>query len=646
LDRQALIEALLSATTSQEVAEEGARGLAPGAADAVLLYRRLPDQDAHRLRAVAGLPEGVVEAGRTQPQADGWPRGAAAVPLTQIPDDSSWAPIAAAARQVGFQWGARRSLPGRRGEEGCVVALWRSAEAPPLEELTARVALVAPAFRRALADDRARLERNLFRLMLPLLSDGVLVSTTDGELMHYNARLQEMVGWSAAEVRRQGWTNLVYADPGERAQVARAIGALVMGRPSMGTERSLTCKDGQRRQVAIWSAAVPDAAGGAPALLGVLKDVSERADRQREEGLARLGQLAGSVAHDLNNVLCAVMGHAELMGMPGLGPEELLRHADTVLSAAERGADLARQLLLFSGASSARPVPLDPAVEVSQAVRLFEHGFDGDLSIALEVEEELPAVEFDPGQLHQVLGNLLANARDAGGAGTVRVRVGRAALPPNTRFRAPDGPEPGHEVVLIRVADSGPGFSEAALQNLFQPFFTSKPHGHGLGMAAIHSAAAANRAAVHVWNRAGSRPGAVVDLYLPLSERPERAHALLAAAYEGGGRRIWLADRQRQVLEFSQISLRAHGYEVEAFDSREALLAAASAGPPPDAAVIDASVLDDAEPFFHALGGPAPLLWLSGGARPPKGGGLEGFLQKPYTGQDLRAELARLLERG
>jgi len=544
----------------------------------------------------------------------------------------------------------------RAGDRGVgrLTLLCRSA--PPREELPdALIAALGPALGRSLEADAQRLEAGLLKTLLPMLSEGVIIANSDGRLLHYNRSLQEMVGWSAEDIQGSGWTNLVYPDPEYRAEIALALATLVMGRGSRGTERWLTREDGRRVRAAIWSAIEPNPLGGAPALIGVMHDVSaeeEELQRQRrEEGLVQLGERMSAAAHDLNNLLCAVLGHAELLGLHELSPALKQRSLATIARAAQSGATIVQGLLITGGTTAVHPAPTDIGRLVRRAVDLARPEFGLTQRLRSDQSRSLPLGEADAAQLHRALNNLLVNAREAAGdAGVIEVSTHLAALPEDAIYRAPGSPEPGVEMVRIRVTDTGPGFSPEALAHLFVPFYTTKVSGHGIGLGVVQGAARACRGALDVHNA----PGAVVDLYLPVSDRPEVSHPQLAASADGRGRWIWLIEENPQVIEFSEVSLSAAGFLVRSFSRcRDAILIARTLPIHlrPEVMVLDLSLADGHGTHLATQlaeeGILAPVVWISG-QRPPEPlvnpGGPSVFLPKPYSGQSLTYTVTRLLE--
>lgn len=504
------------------------------------------------------------------------------------------------------------------------------------------------ALARALADDRHRRDAAMLAAAMPLVEDGIMVVTLDGQVLHYNAALQALVGWTREDVVERGWTNCVYATDAERLAAQTAIASLVLGRPSEGTRRTLVRKDGSTFTAGIWSRVVVDPSGGAPALLGVVRDVTARDRAQatalREENLSQLGRLARAVAHDMNNLFCAVGGHAQLIEMWS-SDERVRRSAALLIDATQQGARLTRQLLAFGGPSNAVLEPLGALGLARRTVELYRAAAADGLALVLTGDDTV-VVEADVGQIHQALLNTLTNAgRACGGQGRIDVSVDRCTLPDGLTWRAAGAPLAGTEVARIRVSDSGPGFPNVPLERLFEPFFTTHADGHGVGLAAVQGVIASHGGAI----RLSSNPGACVELFLPLSTRPELVYDDLVRARGGNEGRVWIFDEHVQVLEFSRIALAAQGFEVRVFASAVALREAArttAADARPSVLVLDLSTdgaAAEALPELRAAGIDAPVLWVSGGNVRASAPG--GYLPKPYTGTALGDAVAALLRR-
>lgn len=290
-------------------------------------------------------------------------------------------------------------------------------------------------------------------------------------------------------------------------------------------------------------------------------------ERLREsQKLEALGRLSGAIAHDFNNILETIVGFAALI-RDGVAEGEIARgHADTVLRAATRAADLTRQLQAFgrTGRVAYRAVSLNDIVR--DVVSLLPPAVVGRLRVEQDLDPALGPVWGDPGQLHQVLLNLVVNAADAmpdGGAMCVRTRLLNAvrALP------VVDGTLPRGRYALLRVRDTGAGIPDDVVPHVFEPFYSTKSDNgdarhQGLGLSVVYGVVRQHGGGVRVRSRPGQ--GTTFDVVLPLSDRrPEEAREpAAAAAVAGGGERILVVDDEPDILLLDRTVLGRAGYEV------------------------------------------------------------------------------------
>lgn len=238
------------------------------------------------------------------------------------------------------------------------------------------------------------------------------------------------------------------------------------------------------------------------------KELEERLHQAQK--LETVGRLVGGVAHDFNNRLLVIMGYAELLKRGASGDPELEGHADVVLTSARRAADLTRQLLAFGRRQLLNARPSDPNALVDRMRRMLERlmGESVELVTVLGAKQLMLA---DPGQIEQVLMNLVLNARDAmPGGGRVTIETADSVVPldavPDLRAGA---------YVTLSVADTGPGIPEAVREHIFEPFFTTKDvgKGTGLGLAMVDGIVRQSDGIVNVKSVEGH--GATFTVYLP-----------------------------------------------------------------------------------------------------------------------------------
>jgi NO-binding membrane sensor protein with MHYT domain/nitrogen-specific signal transduction histidine kinase/CheY-like chemotaxis protein len=304
-----------------------------------------------------------------------------------------------------------------------------------------------------------------------------------------------------------------------------------------------------------------------------LRSRAAEAERRREsQKLEAIGQLAGGVAHDFNNLLTAIMGHVEfvLEALPAGSPvhEDVLQ----IRHAAERAAELTRQLLAFSRRQMLRPVQLDLNQVVTGTMRMLQRVLDARINVRLGLEPNLGVTRADVSQLEQVIVNLVVNARDAmpeGGTLTVETaNVDLEAGPTGQHL----GTLPG-SYVMLAFTDTGAGMTPEVQARIFDPFFTTKGQGRGtgLGLSTVYGIIKQSGGSISVYSEPGR--GSTFKVYLPRAAEaePEMATAMPGQA-PAGTETILLVEDDEAVRELARRSLRARGYTVlSARDGAEAL---------------------------------------------------------------------------
>jgi signal transduction histidine kinase len=319
-------------------------------------------------------------------------------------------------------------------------------------------------------------------------------------------------------------------------------------------------------------------------LAGMVVDISDlkasAAERERlEQQLERaqrveaVGRLAGGVAHDLNNVLTAIIGFGHMLSeaLPADHPER--ESVEGILSSANRAATLTRSLLAFSRKQPLQPRPTELRDLVRGVAGMLRRLLGEDVEFVLELGDEPLVAVVDPARLEQVLVNLGTNARDAmPGGGRLTVAAGHAALTPDEGAALGlEGPGPW---LRVTVSDTGQGMSDEVQRQAFEPFFTTKGvgKGTGLGLSIVHGIVRQHGGAVAVQSRLGE--GSTFTVYLPATSAPAAPtpppHS--PAAGPGGRETILVAEDEPSVRRVFTTTLRRAGYTVvEAADGADAV---------------------------------------------------------------------------
>lgn len=299
----------------------------------------------------------------------------------------------------------------------------------------------------------------------------------------------------------------------------------------------------------------------------VFRDVSEQrkleAQLLQAQKMEAIGQLAGGVAHDFNNILSVILGYCHLLG-PGLsGDAKQAERLGQVVAAAERASQLTRALLAFSRRQAMSPKALNLNDVVLRVQKLLLRIIGEDVRLRTVTNDASLVVFADGGQLGQVLINLATNARDAmPKGGVLTIETGLQVL--DERFSALHGwGAPGRYAVLS-VADTGCGMDEETRKRIFEPFFTTKETGKGtgLGMSIVYGIVKQHRGFLNVYSELGS--GSVIRVYLPIHESGPATDDEKAAAppVRGGSETILVAEDEASVRQLLDTVLTEAGYEV------------------------------------------------------------------------------------
>jgi two-component system cell cycle sensor histidine kinase/response regulator CckA len=317
--------------------------------------------------------------------------------------------------------------------------------------------------------------------------------------------------------------------------------------------------------------------GSARQVLGVATDITERKhleDQFRQaHKMEAVGQLAGGVAHDFNNVLTIIRAQTEFL-LADLSADDV-RRADVleIQSAADRAAAFTRQLLAFSRRQLLQPEVLELNGVITGMETMVRRLVGEDVVLLTKLQADLPRIWADPGQLQQVILNLVVNARDAmPRGGTLLIETGEVELDEHYPRQHPSA-KPGVHVVLV-VTDTGCGMDPATRSRIFEPFFTTKESGKGTGLGLSTVYGIVKQSGGHIWVYSEMGRGTTFKLYFPphygAVKASEQEHTVSPAL--GSGATILVVEDERPVRSTVRRLLERHGYKVlEASNGQDAL---------------------------------------------------------------------------
>lgn len=428
-----------------------------------------------------------------------------------------------------------------------------------------------------------RLEERRLRQFLDQLSDVVrdhamLVADTYGQVASWNAGAERLTGYPAEQVMHVHLAVMLSPAPEEIANLLDR--AAESGR--VETETEVRRCDGSMFPAYVTITPLKDG-GKSPAYAVVIRDLSEqvRAEenlRRSEEQLRHsqkmdaVGRLASGIAHDFNNVLTAIQGHVQFL-LEDLPADLASRDdAEEIKKAADRATELTRQLLTFARKQPSRPVELSPNALITDIEKLLRRLIRADVTLETAFDD-VPNVLVDPGQLEQVVVNLVVNARDSiSGSGSITITTSCMDLDEIYSARGLNL-TPG-EYVKISVSDSGEGMSPATQLQIFEPFFTTKTEGTGLGLSTVYGIVKQAGGHISVYSEPGR--GTSFKIFLPVHGAPAEP-IVQRDTGTGGTGTVLLVEDDEAVRALARRTLEGKGYAVmEASDGEEALRIATS----------------------------------------------------------------------
>ncbi len=522
----------------------------------------------------------------------------------------------------------------------------------PMAALTGLLLLMASSQYARRRKDAAALRQSEadYRTLMEHASDAILVADRFGILRAMNTRARELFGPSEHLVGRP-MNALV--DPSDAAGRLALSAAFATESPRVVSAR-LRRRDGEALNVEASIKRIDT-----DRVLAIVRDLSERLRLEEErrelerqimesQKLESLGQLAGGLAHDFNNLLMLVLGHADqarhVIEDARSPASEAVQSLEEVVRAAERAGEMTQKLLAFAGREAIEHVSLDVSALVRDLDELLQATVPRDARLTLDLAQDLPLVEAAPARLRQVLMNLVINARDAleGGSGEITVRTSRVTSGELPEFDVQlDDLDRDRNAVMIEVIDTGTGMSDSTRKRMFEPFFSSRFQGRGLGLAAVRGIVRSHRGAIHVVSKAGE--GTTVRVVLPTAAYTLPAARPAHPLGMGTGTRVLVIDDDAGVRHVVANMLERVGYPtlvassgaegVELFRKERMTIACT---------IVDLTMpgLDGlaTRAALQAIDSSAAVLLMSGYSEEVSREGSDGsgiFLQKPFSAREL-----------
>ena len=511
---------------------------------------------------------------------------------------------------------------------------------------------------RVLAQDAIRQTEKRYRGVVESSPDAIVVFVGE-EICYANPAAAQLLGADTAEsMRGERWSDFVATSPLEvrevRASLAAGRQAFTVDEPRYLLKRKLTTQ--------LEMSFAPTLFDGRDAVQAVVRDISERRRAEQErltleqalletQKLESLGVMAGGIAHDFNNLLVAIMGNAGLatMELPLDSPAHA--YLGEIETASQRAADLARQMLAYSGKGQFIVSWIDLGGLVKEMGNLLRASLPGKVQLHYQLSASLPQIQCDATQIRQIVMNLVINAAESisDRDGAITLTTGEVEVRPGDYAAPGEVLKPGRHVFLD-VRDTGTGMDQATQARIFEPFFTTKFTGRGLGLAAVMGIARGHAGAIRVESELGA--GTTFRLFLPARNEPPSLASGTANPAPLTHGRILVIDDEESVRRVAEGMLERLGYEVVACrDGTEALAAVADSPTRFVAVLLDMLIPgsggSDVLRRLRQAGMDCPVALMSGyGAKEAlesvPHGAVAAFLQKPFTMAELKVVIDAL----
>ena len=506
------------------------------------------------------------------------------------------------------------------------------------------------------AEESLKESEDRFRQLFEYAPDAYYLNDLEGNFIDGNRAAEDLTGYKRKELIGKNFieTGLLSVE-----QVPKAIELLkqnVEGKTTGPDEFTLKRKDGVEVIVEIRN--LPTKIDNKDIVLGIARDISERkrleAKLQQAHKMEAIATLAGGIAHEFNNALTSVVGNIELLEMNFADNKGVAKHTEAMKTSSHRMVNLTSQLLAYArgGRYQAKTMSLSDFVE--ETIPIIKSNIDPSIRLETDLPRDIFSVEADPAQMQMVLSAVVSNSTEAiEGDGRIRITCNNKEI--DTTF-AKNHPELNSgNYVCLTVEDDGKGMDEETLNKIFDPFYTTKFMGRGLGMAAVYGIIRNHDGWITVDSELNK--GTIIHIYLPGIEAEEiEKETILESAAEmpKGEGAILIIEDEEMVMSVIRAILERLGYRMlEAKTGREAVEIAETFDGDIDLALLDIKLPDiqgdKVYPLIMKARPNLKVLVCSGysidTARDILDAGAQDFIQKPFNVKELSQKLRRILEK-
>ena len=513
------------------------------------------------------------------------------------------------------------------------------------------------------AEQALRDSEERFRNLFEYAKDVVFTCDLGGNFTSLNQAGVDLTGYSRAEVVGMNFARVVAPEHLKIAQ--EMIAGKAKGDVKTSYELEVLTKFGERVLVEISSRTLYR--DGRPVgVQGSARDITERRKAeealrasqlqlQQSQKLEAIGQLAGGVAHDFNNLLTAIIGYSDLSLLHSDLDEQLRRNLEEIKRAADRAASLTRQLLAFSRKQILEPKVLKLNHIVKDMHKMLRRMIGEDIELTINLPDDLGSAKVDPGQIEQIIMNLVINARDAmPRGGKITIETGNVSL--DEKYVSRHVTVQTGDYVMLAVSDTGKGMDRETQAHIFEPFFTTKEAGKGTGLGLSTVYGIVKQSGGYIWVYSEVGKGTSFKVYLPrVAGSPALVKLPSSTLTARGKETILLVEDEELVRRMTRVILESAGYKVfEAVGASDALRLCYKNG-----AEFDLMITDVIMPAISGrvlaeqvrrICPELPVLYMSGYTddaivRHGLLGDLLEFIQKPFTAESLTAKVRKVLDR-
>ncbi|MEW6160030.1 MAG: ATP-binding protein [Verrucomicrobiota bacterium] len=509
-------------------------------------------------------------------------------------------------------------------------------------------------FERKRAETALADEKELLAVALRSIGDAVIATDKAGRIILFNAVAEKLTGWNYVDALGEPVESVFSIRLENQPEPASVLQVLDSEQSvELPPNAILVGLDGSERLVAGNASPLRNKDGKVIGVALAFRDITEQQKMATEllkaSKLESLGVLAGGIAHDFNNILGSILGNLSLAKMLVAAETELYTTLERAVKASLRAKELTRQLLTFAKGGA----PVRKAASIADLIRDTTHFVlrGSNVRSELLLPDDLWPAEIDEGQIGQVLDNLIINARQAmPDGGVVKLKAENLVLPENSRIPLSTG-----RYIHLSIHDTGIGIAPENLPKIFDPYFTTKQKGSGLGLATTYSIMRKHEGHISVESAPGE--GTTFHLYLPASSKPLPEKPAEKLGTLGGQGRVLVMDDEPSIRQLLQAMLKMLGYEVETVtDGAEAIqvyCVAQATGKPFNVVIMDLTIPGgmggkEAIQKLTILDPEVRAIVSSGYSNDPvmanfKEYGFRGMVAKPYQIEDLARALKEVI---